>query len=41
MPGPLPGLAFTEVTVAADACAWNADEVTATFLDLLERAGRR
>jgi threonine aldolase len=40
MPGPVPGLAFTEVTVAADACAWNADEVTATFLDLLERAGR-
>jgi threonine aldolase len=40
MPGPLPGLAFTEVTVAADACAWSADEVTATFLDLLARAGR-
>jgi threonine aldolase len=40
MPGPLPGHAFTEATVAADALAWSADEVTTTFLDLLERAAR-
>jgi threonine aldolase len=40
MPGALPGHAFTEITVAADASAWSADEVTATFLDLLERADR-
>lgn len=40
MPGPLPGHAFTEVTVAADALTWNPDEVTGTFLDLLERTAR-
>ena len=39
-PAPLPGQAFTEVTVAEAALDWKPEEITAAWSDLLARAAR-
>ncbi|HEV2639786.1 MAG TPA: beta-eliminating lyase-related protein [Actinocrinis sp.] len=40
VPGPQPGISYTEITVASNALDWTAQEVAAAFAALLERADR-